>query len=1124
MKAAALLALAAGAPVQDRALVWRGGREQPAPAQWRDGDPGTFAELEAGAAPSEVKIGLVFDAPRPLCALAVDFLSLYEHVYEGVPGAAALELLAPEGWCPVAATLLRDESRRSELARFQQFGGVAWRLSFPRCVAGGARLVVRGAVDERPAWRRLVVRELLAVDDPSAPIRAIEGDAVGGALQSSRGTASSATPDEAAIDWALPQRGARLDFDGKGVVVAWPRARYVDEVEVGDAQPAVAAAPVVPAVPAVIEWWDGEQWRPVALTGMEIAQGDGRGARATTRFLPIATTRLRALGLEEGTRVVVRLGEDARADADKVALSGPDLLLERELDFLGEPDFGGIASALLPPGANAAVIGRPGDPVETLVTWNGTLHETDHGDEGGWNHGAPGSGGGRERWVDRWCAFALNGELVGAEPDSVSRRLFERGRPGVLTTMTRGELRLSIEAFVTAPCDRAWATVVTLKVENLGREPARAQVAALLGRRRHMHAARGELDLAPLSSGHKADESGRRLRDASGAIVLSTPDPGKLAAGIFESTMTFEAELAAGGSREFELLLPSVNAPGPDVAALTSFDFAASRRRFSSFWDAELSTFELELPEAPLRELASALLAQAQIVLLDDELAREAPARDAPARDAPAAAAPPKLKYGAYAYEDYFGIEEAWPTVALAQFGQFAAAERAAERMLAPDLLDPANYHHQYRMGVAATAAARVFALSHDPGFLARIRPRLEAVADWIVAARHREDGAGHGFEGLLPKHTYGGDVTTPARSLYSNAACWRGLHEIARLLHETGEVERAATIAREAAALRARIAEVAEAAADRSHDPPFVPMAVDLGEQDGEPAARREPSYEFLPADPLGNYWSLFAPLLLETGVFAAEGELSTAIRATRAERGGALLELARFHGGIDPVYGLGGALALADAGEPQRFRAAAYAFLAHALDRDVFTGGEVLGVFPLRTSNLATRQRLAETRWHWNLYGADAMSDDAGRATGSEPLSASAGVALQLVRRLLLEELPDRAAGEADAPTPRALHLLRLAPPHWLAEGKTIRFRLPSEFGEIRLALESHVDDGFVEGTVELVPIGEPPAQLVLWLDHPEDATIDHVTLAGRTHTDFRESCVLLPTSGAHEFRVDF
>ena len=56
-----------------------------------------------------------------------------------------------------------------------------------------------------------------------------------------------------------------------------------------------------------------------------------------------------------------------------------------------------------------------------------------------------------------------------------------------------------------------------------------------------------------------------------------------------------------------------------------------------------------------------------------------------------------QLKYGAYWYEDYFGVEEGWPIVALAQYGHPDQAQSAAEIMLSPQLMDKTNYHHQYR-------------------------------------------------------------------------------------------------------------------------------------------------------------------------------------------------------------------------------------------------------------------------------------------------------------------------------------------------------------------------------------------------------------------------------------------
>jgi hypothetical protein len=458
--------------------------------------------------------------------------------------------------------------------------------------------------------------------------------------------------------------------------------------------------------------------------------------------------------------------------------------------------------------------------------------------------------------------------------------------------------------------------------------------------------------------------------------------------------------------------------------------------------------------------------------------------------------------------------------------------------MIAPDLTDPANYHHPYRIGLAAARAAQVWRLAPDAAFLERIAPRLEALAKWIVSARHEGDETGGEFAGLLPKHTYGGDIATPARSLYANAACWRGLAELAQLWSDAdgeGTRARAAALAAEADEFRARLERAVAQFADPGSDPPFVPMAVDYGETGSDAWRRAEEPYPFLAADPVGNYWGLFAPLLLETGLFDPARPPATWIRATLERHGGQILGLARFHSAIDPVYGLGAIEALGAAGDGAAFRTAAYAFLAHGLAGDVFTGGEVEGVFPLRVSNVAMRARLEDARWNFGLYASDCTADDFGRATGSEPLSASAGVALLLIRRMLVEELPPSGAaateGEAGAAATagetdgRALHLLRLAPPRWLANGRRLRLtELPTEFGPLSFTLESRVEEGVIRG--RLTPPAGPrrPRRIVLWLNHPDGDPIRAASFAGAPLATFSENRLVLPADRAGDFEVRF
>jgi hypothetical protein len=1101
---------AANAPPATRAVVWIGTREVAAPAAWSDHDPATFAELDPEESGGEARFGLVFEPPRPCTGLDVDFLSLYAHVFEGVPSSATLEMLVGEEtrWRPVVAKLERDESARGDLAKFQQFGGVRWRATVPRCLARGVRLVLRRAADERAAFRRFVVRELAPLDDASAPVAALEQDAVARALGPTLAPPRPAKDDaldEAQLDWSRPEHGATRRHDGEGAVVEWLRPHLVGQVDLdlADAQP--------------VEWWDGVRWQSADVVDVVTSDERSRRPRTTLRFVPVATTAIRVVGAEEGVAIEVRLGADGvERLARRETTATDDALLSSVMDT--EADAAQLSGFVLPCSTNAAVIGRPDDPVETLVAWNGTLHQTEHGEESG-----------PLRWSDRFCAFVLDGELLGEEPDALTRRLFDHGRPGVVTTTTRRGVRLEVESYTTAPGDVAWADVVTLRLENESPEPRHATVAAILGRRRHPRAARGELELAPLPTGHRFERG--VVRDEEKSIVAWTPDATRFTQSKFESQLDFDADLAPAQAVRFRLVLPSVNGPLADAAKLAEFDFERSRARFDDFWNATLPCGGLDLPEHRFGELVPALLAQIHVVLFDEVAAKEP--------DGTVGAPRLELRHGAYADEEYRGVDEASAVVALAQFGHFDAAQRAVERMVAPDLLDGGvgaggDSRLALRLGVAACAAVDVAALSHDRAFVERVAPRLDAIGEQLAALLHTEDESGGPLEGLLPKSTYGGDPgAPPARDLAEDGVAWRALHELAWLANLRGVAPRAAVLAREASQLRRRLLDVALAASDVGSDPPFVPMALELGESDLDTAQRFEHPYDFLAVDELGNRWSRAAPRLQWSGALPKDGDLAEWVEKTRAQRGGTVLSLPRFHSALDATAGLG----MSGYGDDARVtRCAAYAFLAHGLDPDVFTGGDVHGLFPLRTSNAALRSRLLETRWHWGLWSNDAASDEYGSAVGSEPVVSAAGVGLQAVRRLLLEELPSRLDWEPASDGPRALHLLRNGSPRWLDEGRELHFtKLPTEFGLASLDLETH-DDGHVTGAFELTPpsadhsnplstpLSTPVTQVVLWLHRTDSSNVAHVWIDQQPSADFSEQWLLLPSSGRHEFRVEF
>jgi len=127
----------------------------------------------------------------------------------------------------------------------------------------------------------------------------------------------------------------------------------------------------------------------------------------------------------------------------------------------------------------------------------------------------------------------------------------------------------------------------------------------------------------------------------------------------------------------------------------------------------------------------------------------------------------------------------------------------------------------------------------------------------------------------------------------------------------------------------------------------------------------------------------------------------------------------------------------------------------------------------------------------WQWDLYRRGWSYVDFGYSVGSEPLSAAAGVALQLLRSLIVHE---RVNDEVESE--EVLDVLRMAPSQWLNNGNEINVsRLMTNFGELDLNLRSKlVQDEII---VDLNLSFEKPHKVVVWLNTPGELPIRSVSL---------------------------
>ncbi len=605
--------------------------------------------------------------------------------------------------------------------------------------------------------------------------------------------------------------------------------------------------------------------------------------------------------------------------------------------------------------------------------------------------------------------------------------------------------------------------------------PAGAQLALGTGRRPNVHywddTKRERTPLPFFTLEPKTRREGNRLVDHANVTLLSSPQPFTVTSlGPFENLLAFAPDVA-----RVTVITPQVDTATPIQ------DYDEARAEFIAEWTAHLTAgAQVKLPSPEWQERIDVWRAQVEQITRAHYQNQD------------------RLSYGAYFYQAYFGIEEAWPVIALAQWGQPEEAKRQAEIMLRADNLDKTNVHHQSRNGIAPLAAATVALLTRDRAWLESIAPALLECARWTETVRHANaDTRSPLTRGLLPPHIYGGDVRDPATSLYASAACWRGLVATAAAFRTLGPPELAkagSRIAADAASLRGRIDETIGTVTVRDTTPPFVPFALELPSL----AGRHEGPHSPITATRFGNYWNLFAPSFLELGLTAH----SDAVFDYAEAHGGLWAGLPRFYEGLDAAYAVGNIAHLIARSVPDiRIRpqaiASLHAFMLHAASRNGHAIPEVAGLFPYRLQRAAFEQITREAPWNFGMYDAHRYLE--GHISFTEPLGAGAGEALSLIRHALVSETL-AADGVADG----GLMLFPAIPSDWLAAGRTIELRnWPTFYGLISVTVRStlardrtisveHHLRPFAASTspappvrtfrVRLVPPGLPPQELAL------------------------------------------
>jgi hypothetical protein len=510
-------------------------------------------------------------------------------------------------------------------------------------------------------------------------------------------------------------------------------------------------------------------------------------------------------------------------------------------------------------------------------------------------------------------------------------------------------------------------------------------------------------------------EAGRLSDDKGQTLVL------------FDSPWTWDAPSK-------KLIVPVLQGQSPTLAVFTrpskqpqapftslTYDeqFRACVRVWQSFLDAGV---RLEVPEAVVMNAWRSLMIGDCMLMRGDS-----------------------ANYSAHnIYDRQFEAECGDAVSAMAMFGQKEDARRAIVPLLSytQEGLDFHDAAFKLQM------LAHYYSLTRDVEFIRSQRTHWDRELNRILKGRETANG-------LLPRESYCGDISTPVYSLNSNANCWRGLRDWAWVLEAIGDTAQAAELHSKAAAFREAILAAVEKSERRDFQPTFIPIAL-FGE---------EKPYEVLTATKLGSYWCLMAPYILGSGIFAGT-QRERAIIDTLQSRGGVAMGMIRFdqhsglfanEKGVDDCYSLRYAMAVLrrdEADQVDRAIVSLYGKLAQGLTRDTFIGGEGTSLVPL---------------------------DEFGRPMYLPPNVTGNASFLWILRNLLMQDADLDNDGR-----PETLRLLFATPRPWLADGKTIRFeRAPTAFGEVSIVAHSRLDRN--EISVDVSAPARAPKQTLLRVRPP-------------------------------------
>ena len=1033
-------------------------------------------------------IGLTWDKPVFINKVVLKFVYLL-YAFEPTQTGHYLEYFDGKNWIKLTHSLSVDYKDRNRLCKYRAYGDTKWEYCFKKIKTNQIRIVLSEG-KHLLFYHLFAIRHFEAYQDgqkyspafsnvsfidkhDDAPIAESDINLLDQAEVISKGNTVN-------ISWREPKIFSKIFFS---------KEENCDDLELSIKW--LADGEKNPLKFELIENNKNEivvYIRPLAIKRLEIQ---------SNKMISLKEIHNEFTG-RESLRYFNGIKFDSEEYFTEVRNSNEDLLRTRFLETLNEPDFNSVGSLLLPQKFYKSIFGLPNEAVEVLSTWNGALILVENAEKAGYDTGWVNKygdwqyPGGMPLLIDRWFMpiCGKNNAIMGSFPDQCKKRLLDDGLPGMSVEYTTDEAVYKMTSFCSNLEGQA-QVIMSVNISNQSNCSQEVAFGFVLGRSVSGSQKGNEelkqifpTSLVPLKTNYVWNAKLKTLESEEHGIILQANEEGVFSGNDLENVLSFAFKLSPGENKNlfFKIAMPHRKIVKP--SSVNAHDFELNQRYFNEYWQEIFNKGTvIETPDSQINNVYKNMIAQIMIGCFNNN----------------------HLKYGVYCYEEYYGLEEPWAAVALAQSGHWDFAKLAMNQIWSDEKLDKKNYHFFNRVGNAIFCGNTVCNLVNDREWLLKNTKHITKNADDIIKSIKNNAY-------FLPKRSYGGDIQEEAHSVYSNIICWRGLRDAGLLLEGMGDERRSEKYLAEAELYKSAIFQKLDEFTDKKSEPWFVPMAFEIGSPESDCFQKCEKSYSSIKKTRLGHYWNLFMCLALDTDSFDSKPEYLKNIMDYIDQKGALLLGTPVFdHAlngrGTDAIYGIGYFMKLLETGRKKDFLFSLYSMLTHGMSRDTYSMNEVNDILVTGTSNSEWRKRLLNTIWGW---GKRSINDT------SEPLTAGCGVVLQMIRNMMVRESKNQE-GLADG----KLLLFNDIPKRWFDDGCEIKIKNAcTSYGKLDIYAKSELKKGRISINLNCNFFCKPK-QILIKVQHPKFKKIKSVDSDGaRLSFDNDVIMILKPSKKFNRF----